>query len=225
MLLLACATYAQALLDDATIGKLVKAGIGEQTIVSMIKQQPGRYALSPDDMIALKKSGIWDAILQAMIERNGGAVSAATTAGPGLAPTQRTTAPTSLDLHDGTPIRLRLARDVAMSSVKPTDMVDFEILDDLRIDGMLVIGHGVRVNSTAVEVEAKTRMGRGGKSGLTLEAVPLVNGDKVSVRVAKTSQEAARRTQPMALPWPWVGRRHTSCSSVSGATSRCPKAP
>jgi hypothetical protein len=65
--LLALSAYGQGLLDDATIGKLVKAGVGEETIVAMINQQPGKYALSSDDMIALKNAGVSGRVIAAMI--------------------------------------------------------------------------------------------------------------------------------------------------------------
>jgi hypothetical protein len=172
------AAYGQALLDDATIGKLVKAGVGEQTIVAMINQQPGKYALSSDDMIALKKAGVSDKILAAMIERAGAPPVAA----------NPSAAPTALALHDATPIRLRLARDLTFTNIKPGEMADFEILDDLRIDGLLVIAHGVRVVSTITQAEPKTRMGRGGKLGVNLDSLPLLNGDKVAIRAAKEGQ-------------------------------------
>jgi hypothetical protein len=62
---------AQELLTNETILKLVKAGIGEDTIVGMVNQQPGRYALSADDLVALKTAGVSDKVLAAMIVRNG----------------------------------------------------------------------------------------------------------------------------------------------------------
>jgi len=175
LVLASLAAYGQALLDDATIGKLVKAGVGEQTIVAMINQQPGKYALSSDDMIALKKAGVSDKILAAMLARGktpaADAIPSAT--------------PTALALHDATPIRLRLTRDLSLTNVRPGEMVDFEILDDLRIDGLLVIAHGVKVSSTITQAEPKTRMGRGGRLGVNLDSVPLLNGDKVAIRARK----------------------------------------
>ena len=173
--LVSFAAYGQAPLDDAAIGKLVKAGVGEQTIVATIGLQPGKYALSSDDIIALKKAGVSDKILAAMIVRNAAANAASATSA----------APTALALHDGTPIRLRLTRDLTFTNVKPGEKVDFEILDDLRIDGLLVIAHGLRATATVTEVEPKTRMGRGGKLGVNLDSIPLVNGGQVAVRAAK----------------------------------------
>ena len=100
------AAYGQALLDDATIGKLVKAGIGEQTIVTMIDKQPGKYSLTSGDLTALKNAGASDRILAAMIEKNG------SVAKPSAAPAQ-------MALHDATPIRLRLGRELNFTNVKP----------------------------------------------------------------------------------------------------------
>src|SRR5258708_34025509 len=63
----------QEVLNNETILKLVKAGIGEDVIVSMVNQQPGKYALSADDVIALKKAGASDKVMAAMILRGGAA--------------------------------------------------------------------------------------------------------------------------------------------------------
>ena len=174
LILASLAAHAQAPLDNAIIGKLVKDGVAESTIVATINQQPGRYALSSDDMIALKRAGVSDKFLAAMIVRN-------------AAPNQ-STAPVALALHDGTPIRLRLARDLTFTNIKPGELADFEILDDLRIDGLLVIAHGVRVTATITDAEPKTRMGRGGKMGVNLDGIPLLNGVKVAIRAAQQGQ-------------------------------------
>lgn len=172
------AAFAQAPLDDAAIVKLVKDGAAEPAIVAAINQQPGNYALSSGDMIALVKAGVSDKILAAMIVRHAAA--------------KQSTVPTALALHDGAPIRLRLERDLTFTNVKPGEMADFEILDDLRIDGLLVLAHGVRVSATITEVEPKTRMGRGGKLGASLATVPLLNGVKVAIRAAKDGRAAPK---------------------------------
>ena len=61
----------QAALDNETILKLVKAGIGEDVIINMVNQQPGKYAVSADDVIALKKAGVSDKVVAAMVIKNG----------------------------------------------------------------------------------------------------------------------------------------------------------
>ena len=70
-LLLSITVNAQEILNNETILKLVKAGIGEDVIVGMINQQQGKYALSADDVIALKRAGVSDKVVAAMISRSG----------------------------------------------------------------------------------------------------------------------------------------------------------
>lgn len=62
---------AEVVLTNDTVLKLVKAGIGEDSIVAMVNQQPGVYALSTADLAALKKAGVTPKILAAMLVRNG----------------------------------------------------------------------------------------------------------------------------------------------------------
>jgi hypothetical protein len=45
---------AQPLTNDSII-KLTKAGLGEDTVVTMVETQPGKYSLGADDIIALKQ--------------------------------------------------------------------------------------------------------------------------------------------------------------------------
>jgi hypothetical protein len=52
---------------------MVKAGLSAEIITSMVKSQPGHYDMSPEGLIALKKSGVNDAIISAMIAHSSGA--------------------------------------------------------------------------------------------------------------------------------------------------------
>ena len=54
-------------LSNDSIVKLVKAGLGEDTIISMVNTQPGRYSLGPDDIIALKQAGVSAKVINAMV--------------------------------------------------------------------------------------------------------------------------------------------------------------
>ena len=73
LLVLACAALAQETLNNEAVVKMVKAGLGEDMIVSMIQNQPGMYVTTTDDIIALKKEGVTDRMLGAMIARASGA--------------------------------------------------------------------------------------------------------------------------------------------------------
>lgn len=59
-------------LTNAAVLKLVHAGFKEKTIISIINVRPPAYDLSPDSMIALKRSGVNENIILAMLNRQQG---------------------------------------------------------------------------------------------------------------------------------------------------------
>jgi hypothetical protein len=73
---------AQSSLTNDAVIKMVKAGLGEDIIVSTIKTQPAQFATSADDLIALKKAGVSDRILSAMLDRGNAPAAPAASGNP-----------------------------------------------------------------------------------------------------------------------------------------------
>jgi hypothetical protein len=71
-LLCAAALFAQQVLDDEAVIKLVRAGVSESIVLAIVKTQPGHYSLAAGDVIRLKNEGVPDPILAAMIEKQAG---------------------------------------------------------------------------------------------------------------------------------------------------------
>lgn len=57
----------EAPLTNAAVVKLVRAGFKENTIISIIRSRPYQFDLSPDRLIELKKSGVSEKIILAML--------------------------------------------------------------------------------------------------------------------------------------------------------------
>ena len=51
------------LLDDDTIVRMFKAGLGDDILIQTIRLQPGHYDVSPDALISLKQAGLSDRVL------------------------------------------------------------------------------------------------------------------------------------------------------------------
>jgi hypothetical protein len=66
---------AQQALTNDTLVKLTQAGIGEDIIVSMVSQQPGKYSVTDSDIAALKSSGVSQKVIAALIVRSSSARS------------------------------------------------------------------------------------------------------------------------------------------------------
>ena len=82
-LALAFVAIAQEALNNDAIVKMVKSGLGEDVILSVVKSQPAKYTLTPDELIALKTAGVPDRVVAAMVDKGtgGGAPGAAAASG------------------------------------------------------------------------------------------------------------------------------------------------
>ena len=81
-LLLVSGLSAAEMLTNDTIVTMVKAGLGEELIISKIKISQGQYDLSTNGILKLKKDGVGDKIIQAMLETS----ASPATATPKVAP-------------------------------------------------------------------------------------------------------------------------------------------
>jgi hypothetical protein len=172
--------YAQEALTNESILKLVKAGLTEDVVSGMIANQPGNYSIGADAVIELKQAGVSDKIIAAMVAKGAQpSVPAHTEAPPATA---------ELVVHDATPVRLRLSRNLSSADAKTGDTVDFEVLEDVKIDDALLIARGATAIATITDAEPKKRMARGGKLDVNIDYVRTVNGEKLALRAVKESK-------------------------------------
>jgi len=90
-----------------------------------------------------------------------------------------------LVLEDGTPVKLRLTRNLSSADAHVGDTVDFEVVEEVKVGDLLVIPKGGLAWGTVTEAQAKRRMARGGKLGVNIDSVRLADGEKVALRAVK----------------------------------------
>ena len=61
-------------LTNVAVVKLVKAGFKEKTIITIINRRPAKYKLDTDDLIELKRNGVTEKIILAMLSAQMGTV-------------------------------------------------------------------------------------------------------------------------------------------------------
>ena len=61
---------AEAPLTNASVIKLVRAGFKEKTVIAIIRTRPARFDLAPDRLIELKRGGVSENIILAMLARD-----------------------------------------------------------------------------------------------------------------------------------------------------------
>jgi len=60
-----------AILTNAAVVRLVKAGFKEKTIIAIINSRPNRFSLETDQLIQLKKNGVSEKVIMAMLAFRG----------------------------------------------------------------------------------------------------------------------------------------------------------
>ena len=96
--------------------------------------------------------------------------------------------PLAFGLEDGTPIKLRLTRNLSSADATTGDRVDFEVLEEVKIKDVIVVPRGGLALATITEAEHKRRMARGGKLNVNIDDVRLTDGEKAPLRAVKETQ-------------------------------------
>jgi hypothetical protein len=107
---------------------------------------------------------------------------------PAPAQEQPSGMPPDHSIHDGTPIKLRLAENVSSADAHAGQEVPFECVDELQVDGVVVLPKGSAAMGTITEAEPKRSMGRAGKLEMTISYARLKDNEKVALRATKEAK-------------------------------------
>jgi hypothetical protein len=88
-------------------------------------------------------------------------------------------------LEEATPVRLRLNRTISSVDSHVGDTVDFEVLQEICVNGRVVIPKGGLAFGTVTEAEPTRRMARGGKLEINVDYVKLLDSEKAALRAVK----------------------------------------
>jgi hypothetical protein len=100
------------------------------------------------------------------------------------APTAPPVDASKLTLPNGTPIRMKLSKAVSTATAHVGDQVQFEVMEDVVVEGLCVIRKGVEGTGTVTDSEQKKRMGlgHGAKLGVLVNSVRLSDNEKAPAR-------------------------------------------
>lgn len=167
ILVLTVLAGAQETLNNDSILKMVKAGLGEDLIVTMVRTQPGKYSVNPDELIRLKQAGVSERILAVMASKGSGATASAP---GGYGP---------IKIVPKTPIRLAVEEAVSSSSAKAGDTLKVVAAEDLVISGHVVIAKGAAAMGRIITVKKKKGLANDGMLEVAIDSVRSVDGQNV----------------------------------------------
>ena len=196
---------AQQVMTNDSVIKLTRMGFSQDLIVTTINRSQQAFDTSADGLIALKNAGVGSQVVSAMVAK----ASLVAPAPPVQTPTPPapstmqsvTAAPVPVQtlparqageipgkpispyaLLDGTPIKLRLGRTLSSADEKVGNEVDFDTLEEVTINGVVIIPKGSIATGTITEADHKKNMGRAGKMDVNVDSVRMADGEKAALR-------------------------------------------
>lgn len=103
------------------------------------------------------------------------------------APASTSVARERFTLRDGTAVRLRLKENISSANASVGEFVGFEVLDEIEVNGVVVIPRGGRARGSVTEAVSKGKMGRAGKLEIVLDYVRLADFETAAVRAVQTA--------------------------------------
>jgi PEGA domain len=91
-------------------------------------------------------------------------------------------------LLDGTPVKLRLTQSISSADAKVNQEIPFEVVDEVKVDDIIVLAKGATAIGTVTEADHKKSMGRGGKLNLSISYARLSDNEKAALRATKDTK-------------------------------------
>jgi hypothetical protein len=107
---------------------------------------------------------------------------------PAPAPPQPQSLPMDHAIHDGTPVKLRLAENLSSADAHAGQEIPFECVDEVQVDGVVVLPKGSAAVGTVTEAEPRRTMGRAGKLDISISYARLKDSEKVALRATKEAK-------------------------------------
>jgi hypothetical protein len=96
--------------------------------------------------------------------------------------------------EDGTKVPLTLRRELSSGTEVTGNRVDFEVSEDIKVEGVLVIPKGSKAYGTIVEAQGRRRLGRAGKLNVRIDEVRLGDGERARLRALQEAKGKGRQT-------------------------------
>lgn len=96
--------------------------------------------------------------------------------------------PLVFGLQDGTPVKLRVSRNLSSADAKTGETIDFEVLEDVKFGEVVIVPRGGTAIGTVTRAKPKGRMAKGGKLDINIDYVNAVSGEKIALRALKENK-------------------------------------
>lgn len=195
-------TRQQETLTNQSVIDMAQLGISADVIVAKIKGSKASFDTSAAALQNLKKAGVADAVIMAMVQKASGmeiSAPATTTTNSGGAVQSSGGAAMSVAIPDGTEIKIMTVEEISGQKVVEGDQLNFKVSEDLKINGRTVIAKDTLVKGTVATAKKKGFMGKGGELSVRIESTQTVDNQKIKLRASKSGAGGDNMGSTVAL--------------------------
>jgi len=103
-------------------------------------------------------------------------------------------------LLNDTPIRVKLTKTISSATARAGDPVEFEVVEDVLVQGVLVLMKGAKASGVIADAEPKKHFGHGGKLAFRMTSVRLADGEQAKVRCYQEATGSSNTSSDAVLP-------------------------
>lgn len=107
--------------------------------------------------------------------------------------------PQEILLPNQTAVHLKLGRELSSATAHVGEQVNFEVAENVTVNGRTVIDKGAPAVGTVTEAAPKGRMGKAGKLNVSVASVQLASGEKIPLRSFGIDTSAGEKSA-LSLP-------------------------
>lgn len=184
----------QETINNQTVIDLVKSGLSAEIIITKIKSSPSNFDTSSKALQELKKAGVADSIVLAVVKKQSGIVDE-DVAGINSSGAMMT----EVKLPDGTEVKLVVIDEISSKKAVQDDQLTFKIAEDVVVNGRILIAKNTTAKGIVTNAKKKGMMGRSGELSIRLESTETVDGQKVKIRSSKSGEGGDNTGTTVAL--------------------------
>ena len=184
----------QETITNQIVIDMVKAGLSTEIIITKIKSSPSKFDTSSNALQELKKAGVADSIVLAIVKKQSGMVDEM-----GADKTSGGAMTTEVKLPDGTEIKLVTIEEISSKKAVQDDPLAFRVSEDVIVDGKILIAKNTIAKGIVTNAKKKGFMGRSGELSIRLESTETVDGQKIKIRSTKSGEGGNNTASTVAL--------------------------
>ena len=175
-------------LTNSDVLMMLKDGLPPDVVVAKINTSHCDFDTSVSALEALKAEKVPSQVILAMVSSSTPSDVMARTATQPVAPKPAGNHADGIVIPDGTAIKLKFAQTVSSATAHVNDEVPFQVMEPVRVHGVVVIAGGAQAMGTVTTAKKKGHFGHGGKLNINIDWVRDVAGDRVTLRAVQGGQ-------------------------------------